>query len=67
MVKVSYFRKRVPSSMLDTVRLLSIYFIACHPVFQNAVSCGCAPGLDCVKSGLITKRCMDVTPGSADY
>merc|ERR1712198_643899 len=34
---------------------------------RNALSCGCAPGLECVETSFITKRCKDTTPGSGDY
>merc|ERR1712212_189243 len=26
---------------------------------SSAFACGCAPGLDCVKTGFLTKRCVD--------
>merc|ERR1711990_318241 len=34
---------------------------------SNAFACGCAPGLECVKTGFLTKRCKDTTPGSGGY
>uniref|UniRef100_A0A069DMD9 Dickkopf protein n=1 Tax=Clytia hemisphaerica TaxID=252671 RepID=A0A069DMD9_9CNID len=34
---------------------------------RSKLACGCRPGLDCVRSSFITKRCVDNNPGSGGF